>query len=163
MIRNEYRVTWNLFRAWLWENKKKPPRLAIAIMWIVLCLAATVMGVVLQYPFYFVFTIFALYRAFFRDILVAGRQYETMAKSYGQKDWLRTITFDEENIAVVEGNISVNYKYPDISEIREKDNKVWLQLKDKMVIRLYKDCFVDADWEECRSLIERKRNGNMVH
>lgn len=163
MIRNEYRVTWDLFQTWLWENKKKPTRSAFTIMWIVFGLAATVMGVVFRYPFYFIFTVFSLYRALFRDILAAGRQYETMAKTYGQKDWLRTITFDEENITVVEGNISVNYKYPDISEIREKDNKVWLQFKDKMVIRLYKDCFADAGWEEGRSLIERKRNSNMVH
>lgn len=162
MIRNEYRITRDLFKTWLWENKKKPPGSVITVMWIALGVAATVMGVVFWYPFYFVFTVFALYRAFFRDILAAGRQYETMSKSYGQKDWLRTITFEEENIIVVEGNISVNYKYSDISEIREKDNKVWLHLKEKKVIRLYKDCFADAGWEECRSLIERKRNSNMV-
>lgn len=157
MVKNEYRVTWKTYKMWLLENRRKQPRLAITIMWIVLGVAAMGMGLAFRYALYFVFALFGFYRAFFRDILVANRQYDALAKSYGQKDWLRTITFDEEQIVLTEGNISVNYRYVDIIRIEEKDNRVWLMLKDKKVIRLYKDCFGDSSWEECRALIEERR------
>lgn len=158
IIKNEYRVTWKMFGSWLLENKMKPPKLFFTIMWAVFGLVVIGMAVAFRFAPYSVIALLCFYRAFFRDILVARRQYAAMAKSYGQRDWLRTITFDEDRIILLEGNISVNYKYSDLSEIKEKDNKVWLILKDDKVIRMYKDCFVNSDWEKCRSLIEEKHS-----
>lgn len=163
MIRNEYEVTWKLFESWLWENKRKPLRLGFTIMWVLLGLTATGMAVIFRSALFLVMTFLCLYRAFFRDILAAKKQYAAMEKSYGQRDWLRTITFDEDQATVLEGNISVKYQYSDIVGMKEKGNKVWLLLRDEKVIRLYKDCFVDSDWEECRTLIERKCSNNLVH
>lgn len=163
MIRNEYEVTWKLFGSWLWENKRKPLRLGFAVLWVLLGLTATWMAVTLQSVLFLVMTVLCLYRAFFRDILAAKRQYAAMEKSYGQRDWLRIITFDEDQATVLEGNISVKYQYSDIVGMKEKGNKVWLLLRDEKVIRLYKDCFVDSGWEECRTLIERKCSNNLVH
>ncbi len=156
MIRNEYRVTWEIFRSWMWENKRKPPRLVFTIVWVLFGIAVTWLAAAYRFAPYLVMTFFCLYRAFLRDILAAKRQYGAMAKSYGQKDWLRSITFDEEQITLKEGNLSVNYRYSDISGIREAGNRVWLTLKDGKVIRLYKDCFVGSDWEGCRELTARK-------
>lgn len=157
MIKNEYMVTWEVCRTWLSENRWKQPRLAITIMWIVLGVVAIGMGLAFRYALYFVFALFGFYRAFFRDILVARGQYDALAKSYGQKDWLRTIAFDGEQIVVTEGNLTVNHSYADIIDIKEKDNKAWLMLRNKKMIRLYKDCFGDSSWEECRALIEERR------
>lgn len=125
-------------------------------MWVIFGLVVTGMAIALRFVAYLVIALLCFYRAFIRDILVAKRQYAAMEKSYGQKDWLRTITFDEEQILLFEGNISVSYKYSGISGVREKDNRVWLMCGDGKVIRMYKDRFVDADWEKCRALIERK-------
>lgn len=160
IIKNEYRVTWKMFGSWLLENKMKPPKLFFTIMWTIFGLVVIGMAVAFRFAAYYVIALLFLcfYRMLFRDILVARRQYAAMAKSYGQRDWLRTITFEEGQITLLEGNISVNYMYSDLSEIKEKDNKVWLILKDDKVIRMYKDCFVNADWEKCRSLIEEKRS-----
>ena len=156
MIKNEYEVTWKVYKSWLFENRMKSPRLTFTIIWIIFGLVSIGMYVVSRFSLYLLMVLFCIYRAFFRDILVTMRQYGFMAKTYGQKDWLRTIVFEEEQIISQEGQVSVNYNYSDISEIKEKDNKVWLIFKNKTVIRMYKDCFVDSDWEECRTFIERK-------
>lgn len=159
-IKNEYRVTWKKYMEWWLESKVKPPRSIIAIMWIVLGFVWIGIGISLEFGtvlcFFMVF--FCFYRVAPRDILVLNRQYKSMAKSFGQEEWLRTIVFEEEQIIVLEGNVTMSFKYSDISEVKEKDNKVWLMLKDKKVIRMYKDSFADSNWEECRSLIGRKRN-----
>ena len=60
---------------------------------------------------------------------------------------------------VTEGNVSVSslrLPYSDIVSIKEEGNKVWLVLKTKKVVRLYKDKFVGGSWEECRSFLEEK-------
>jgi len=160
MIKNEYRVTWKMYKSWLSENRLKSPRLVFAIIWIILGLAGAGMYVAYGSSLYLLMVLFCLYRAFLRDILITKRQYGFMARTYGRKDWLRTIILNEEQIISQEGKISVNYEYSDISELKEKDNKVWLIFKNKTVIRMYKDCFVDSDWEGCRSLIERKREAS---
>ena len=158
-IKNEYRVTWKKYLEWWLESKVKPPRLIIAIVWIVLGFVWLVLGLVLDFgtALYFFMVFFCFYRVAPRDILVLNRQYKSMAKSFGQEEWFRTIVFEEERVIVLEGNVTINIQYSDISEVKEKDNKVWLMLKDKKVIRMYKDSFVDSSWEECKSLIERKR------
>lgn len=156
MIKNEYRVTWDIYKSWLSENRMKSPRLTFIIIWIIFGLVMTGMYVAFREALYLLMLLLCIYRAFFRDILVTMRQYGLMAKTYGQKDWLRTIVFGEKQIISQEGQVSVNYEYSDISEMKEKDNKVWLIFRNKTVIRVYKDCFVDSDWEECRALIERK-------
>lgn len=156
MIKNEYRVTWKLYKSWLWENKRKPPKSGFTVMWVIFGMAVTGMAAVFRFAPYLIIAFLCFYRAFIRDILAAGRQYAAMEKSYGQKDWIRTIAIDEEQILLQEGNISVNYKYSDISGIKEKGNKVWLMLRDGKVIRMYKDCFVDSDWETCRNLLVQR-------
>lgn len=157
-IKNEYNVTWKKYLEWWLESKGKPPRSIIAIMWIVLGFVSAGIGIVCGFGFFLclVLVLFCIYRAAPRDLLVLNRQYKSMAKSFGQKEWLRTIVFEEEEITVLEGNITMNFKYSDISGVKEKDNKVWLMLRDKRVIRMYKDSFKDSNWEECSSLIKRK-------
>lgn len=156
MVKNEYRVTWKVYMSWLWENKRKPARLGFTVFWILFGLVAAGMAVASRFAVYLVITFLCLYRVFMRDILYAKRQYRAMVNSYGQRDWLRVISFDEMQVSLVEGNLSVHYKYSDLSKIREKGNKVWLILRDEKVLRLYKDCFVEGDWEKCRTLIEGK-------
>lgn len=158
-IKNEYSVTRQLCRTWLWENMRKPPMLVILIMWILIGLL--VLWGMFYTPFTGLFAIlelFCLYRAFFRNLLFSRRQYNTLAQTYGE-NWLRTICFEEDKLVVTEGDVSVSslqLPYSDIVSIKEEGNKVWLILKTKKVIRLYKDKFVSASWEECRSFLEEK-------
>lgn len=158
-MKNEYRVTRQLCRTWLWENMRKPPMLIVFIMWVFISLL--VLWGMLYTPFTSLFAIleiFCLYRAFFRTLLLHRKQYNTLARTYGE-NWLRTICFEEDKLAVTEGNVSVSslqFPYSDIASIEEKDNKVWLRLKNKFSVRLYKDKFIDASWEECRAFLAEK-------
>ena len=45
------------------------------------------------------------------------------------------------------------YNYSDILEIIEKDERIYLRLQAKAIIRLYKSKFVDCTWEECKEKI----------
>lgn len=157
MIKNEYRLTWEVYRTWLSESRWKPPMLAFTIMWTVLGAISIGITLLSRYVPFLFFAVFAFYRAFFRCFLVGRGQYNVAAKDYGQKDWIRTIAFDAEQIVQTEGNTSANYRYADIIDIREKGNRAWLIMRNKKAIRLYKDCFGDSSWEECRALIEEKR------
>lgn len=158
-MKNEYRVTRQLCRTWLWENMRKPPMLIVFIMWVFISLL--VLWGMLYTPFTSLFAIleiFCLYRAFFRTLLLHRKQYNTLARTYGE-NWLRTICFEEDKLVVTEGNVSVSslqFPYSDIASIEEKDNKVWLRLKNKFSVRLYKDKFIDASWGECRAFLAEK-------
>lgn len=159
MIRNEYKITWKVYRSWGLENAFKGAQLLFAIFWVVLALLILVLDISSGgWFFYHYFFLFCIYRAFFRWMVRTNAQYRALAKQRNGADWLRKISFEEDTIRLEDGNVSVVYDYSDIVEIKEKGNKVWLNASDKAVIRLYKDCFIDSTWEECKSWIEEKRS-----
>ena len=157
---NEYQVTWKLYRSWAVENMVKGARLVLMIMWCVFGLVCFTLGLVV-WPelrlFYFVMTLFCLYHAFLRIIVVSRAQYRRLAQAYGMQNWVRRITFEEDGISLTECIFSLKYDYTDITEIREKGNKIWLLASNKTVLRLYKDAFAESSWEECRSKIEEAK------
>lgn len=158
MIRNEYKITWKVYRSWGLENALKGAQLVLGIVWVLLALFILVLNIIEGgWFFYYFMCLFCIYRAFFRWLVVTNAQYRTLIKRHNGADWLRVIYFEEDKIRLEDGNISVVYSYPDIVELKEKGNKVWLKASNKTVIRLYKDCFVDSTWEECKALVEEKR------
>ena len=52
--------------------------------------------------------------------------------------------------------MTVRTPYSEIVGMREDGNKIWLDTKKKMVIRLYKDKFVGGDFEKFRKFISVK-------
>ena len=58
----------------------------------------------------------------------------------------------------MEGTISAAFEYKDIMSICEKDNSVWLNARNRTVIRIYKDAFVDGTWDECKSLLHARKD-----
>lgn len=157
-MKNEFVMTWKLYRSWLYEGLLKGRGLFFLVTW-------TIFGILMVKlaldgwltTFYIFMAGYCFYRAFFRRIVLLKKQYNAFAKSYGQKDWIRTIVFGEDEIVLSEGNITVNYKYGDITGIREKEDKIWIDFQNKSVLRLYKSSFVDTTWEECKAEIERLR------
>lgn len=159
-MKNEYVVTWQLYRTWLWENMRKPLKCVFSVIWVAFAIWSISMYLALRISALLIFVVFGLYRAFFRDLLLARKQYNRLVQSYGGANWTRTISFEEDRIVSTDeqGRANTNYQtyYSEIAQIKEKGNKVWLILKDKMVIRLYKDKFSSASWEECRTFITEK-------
>ena len=154
-MRNEYRLTWKLYRTWMLENMLKKKKLFFLILYFLLGVGCVYMAVTEGFLrlFYTLLAVFCFYRALFRDIQFGKKQYARLAQAYGEENWTRTIEFREEDIYIAEGNLTIKYLYKDILRIREKDDKVWLDAKDQTAIRLYKSAFVEGNWEECKKKI----------
>lgn len=153
MVLNEYKVTKKLYRQWGFENAIKGVQLVFNILWIVLSIFVLLLAMLESGDFlYYIIFAFCIYNAFFRWWVVTNFQYRILAKRYNCENWTRRIYFDQDTIRIEEASISVKYIYSDIVQIKEKDNSVWLKASNKTVIRLYKDCFVESTWEDCKKL-----------
>ncbi len=161
-MKNEFQITPHLYQTWLWENMRKPPKAYFLIFWAAFSLLIAVICITEHMGFLSIFAVFCVYRAFFRDFLFSKRQYALLARNYGGENWTRTVSFEEHEIVTTEGGdtgaVTHRVPYGEITRIEERDNKVWLFLQSKMVIRLYKDRFVDSTWEECSHFLETKMN-----
>lgn len=158
-MRNEYRVTWKLYQSWLVENMLRLPKLIFIIIWCLFggyCIWMGVDGFLSV--FYYLLAFYCFYKAIVREFLFARKQYNALAKMYGQNEWMRTTTFRDGEILLEDGSSSYRISYSDITCVREKDDKVWIELSSKMVLRIYKSAFVEGDWESCKQFIETRQN-----
>lgn len=158
IIKNEYCVTWHLYKSWVMESMLRGQRLAFVIYWCILSLLSLGVGAVVHgLNIFWLFSAFCLYRAFLRNFLLAKKQYNMLAKTYGQENWTRTIMLEDETISVLEGTISIQYAYGDIVDVSDKNDTIWITFVNKTIIRLYKTAFVDSDWAGCKAKIASKR------
>ena len=166
MIKNEFQVTKELYMSWGKENMRKGSSVGFRIFWCVMtavsiCLIALmcIWGGVRKYMYVYAaaLTFYCAYRAFFRDMVLTRSQYRRNAKIFGGENWVRTIEFGEDEIISTDGSVmTVRTPYSEIVGIRDESNKIWIDTKKKMVIRLYKDKFVGGDFEKFRKFISVK-------
>ena len=159
-MRNEYIIDWPLLKKWTNESHHSGIRLALYIVWCILLVGSLVFAILsivanmYTNAFYFILiALFSFYRAFLWNIMIAKQQYKRFAQTYGKNSWVRTINFEDNEIIIKEEKTETKYNYSDILEIVEKDERIYLKLQAKAVIRLYKSKFVDCSWEECRAKI----------
>lgn len=158
MIKNEYNVTWKLYKEWLIENMTKGAKLIFLLFWSFMAIALFAISFLGSFSFLYLFmAVFCVYRAIFRDYIAARKQYARLAKIYGCESWLRTITISDTDVFIHEGNSSISYKTADIVRIREKGDRIWLVMNSKMVVRLYQSAFTEGSWEACRKTFLRFR------
>lgn len=152
---NEYQVTWERYRSWVIEKKTKGAGPVMMIIWCVfavICLVLTVSEASSFSLVYLWLAVFGIYRAFFRTFVLAKKQYRQLARSYGRENWTRRIAFEDDGISLTdEEKVSLRYAYSDIVKVREKGNMICLDASDRSVLRLYKDAFVESDWEDCKA------------
>lgn len=55
----------------------------------------------------------------------------------------------------------MRFDYSDIINIWEKGNKIWLDASNKAVLRLYRDAFVESDWDECKGRLSKMKKDNI--
>ena len=153
MMRNEYTVTWKLYREWLIENKIKGIKLFFLLFWsfmeIVILIRICYKGFSVLY---LLMTIYCVHRAFFLDYIAAKKQYTHLAKVYGGENWTRIITISDTDIYISEGTSVINYNNTDVVRVKEKDDRIWLDMNSDTVIRLYKSAFVEGSWETCKGI-----------
>ncbi len=154
MVKNTYQVTWKIFREWGFENAFKGARLVITIMWLMVAVYMAFMGKEISIAY--ILLVFCLYRAFLRWLVVTNTQYRHLCVNHKGADWERTISFVDKKIKVEDGIITVDYLVSDIKSIKEKGNKIWLYMNNKTVVRLYKDCFTQGNWEMCKAMLDEQ-------
>lgn len=165
MMKNEFQVTKELYMSWGKENMRKGSRVKFKILWSFTAVLLVVFIVILNmsgdgraylYVYAVMMTIYCIYRAFFRDLVLTASQYRRNMKILDGENWIRTIEFKEDEIVSTDGNVTVRTPYSEIAGMRDDGNKIWLDTKKKMVIRLYKDKFVGGDFEKFKKFISVK-------
>lgn len=164
-MKNEFQVTKELYMSWGKENMWKGSRLRLKILWIftsILLVAFIVLinlskdGRMYMYLYSVSMIIYCIYRAFFRDLVMTASQFRKNITIFGGEDWIRTIEFGEDEIISKDGSVTVRTPYSEITGMRDDGNRIWLDTKKKMVIRLYKDKFIDGDFEKFKKFISVK-------
>ena len=151
--------------SWNRENMWKGVRLKFKILWTVtaflliafiIFLRAIGDGRLYLYAYGVLMSLYCIYRGYFRDSALAAIQYKRNVNVHGSETWVRTIEFGEEDIIIRDGNVTVKTPYSEIAGMRDTGSKIWLDTKKNMVIRLYKDKFVDGDFEKFKKFISVK-------
>lgn len=150
MIKNEYTVTWKLYRGWLFENKLTGVRLAFLLFWSLMAVVTLVIGFFANIPLFFLFlSLYCVYRAVLRDYIAGKKQYSQLANLCDGKNWIRTITISDTEISISEGPSLLSFQNTDVVRVVEKGDKIWLFVNNDAVIRMYKSAFVEGSWEKC--------------
>lgn len=158
-MRNEFKVTRKRYMQWVLESMFRGARCVFMVFWSVFggCLLGIgFTGVMGFESLYIILGMFCIYQAFFRSMLMGFKQYLALARNYGQENWTRVIDFEEDGLVVTEGNVTVQLKYEDILSVKENEERILLQFKNKTFVRLYKDSFVGTDWPEVREKMRIK-------
>lgn len=162
-MKNEYKITKQLVMSWAKEYHLQGK--AMIVLFILYCLIGlcglhllillTIFGGDwLQWFFAVWISLLSVYKLFFSRFVSWHSRYQTMAKTYGVTEWIRTTEFTDDEIILTENNASLlKFKYENIKRIKEKGNVVFIYLNDNMMLRLYKDAFTEGDWEACKQKI----------
>ena len=168
-MKNEYKVTLDMFYSWALEGKFKGRRLRFFIMWCAfgvfyLGIAFLVRAIIapLGYSYAVLFglflflSVFSFYCAFLRDVVRAMGEYERSKKRY-KPLWIRSVELTEEKIVLTDGEVTLTYGYLDVDTIINAKKAAVLSLTDGTLIRLYHDKFISSDTAECIAFIEKRK------
>lgn len=107
---NEYSITWKLYRSWVKETMFKGVYLVFLIIWSIFGLGSLALYFMSEYQAIFLLTtLWSVYMGWLRSFVHGRRQYRTLSKINGTRDWTRTISFEEDNILVKEENANLAY------------------------------------------------------
>ena len=159
------RITKEEIVSWQKKIPQTGANIVLFILWVMIGLIGLYLLIILAQIggtwirwFTAVYCIFAsVYGVFFRRFVVAVKRYKVLANTYGVPEWTRTIEFAEEEIILTDHTSTSRFQYKNIKKITEKDNFTILFMNDHLVLPLYKDTFVDGNWETCKERIASKR------
>ncbi len=164
-MKNEYKVDKALIMSWAKEYVLVGAKNYINLVILSLVLLCGILMIVLlsfiDAPWYYwaiaiAYLSIAVYKLFFAHLVLFAKRYKAYARSYGMSEWTRTIELLENEIVMNDATSRSVICYENIRKIVEKGNTVVLILHDNMALRLYKDAFVEGDWESCRRMLEEK-------
>lgn len=165
-MKNEYKITKELMKSWAKEYHLHGT--AKKVSFIIMCYVAIsgVGGVIvsivrqLSWPNKLLFTmlfVFALYELLISRFVVMNKRYKTYSTTYGVSEWTRTTEFLDEEIVVTDHTSIYKYKYENIQKIKEKNNCVLFFMNNNLMLRIYKDSFINCDWVKCKEFLISKK------
>lgn len=87
---------------------------------------------------------YCAYKAFLEAFVRAFFRYKILSKRAGAKEWKRTVTLNESNIAVTDGESTEHYEYSHIKEIAKIEGFIAVITIKKEFIWLSDSGFVDC-------------------
>ncbi len=165
-MKNQYTVNKKLFMDWAKEYHLVGARSIITFVLFCLIALCSLILIILKLkasPFTdtnydIIFPIGALiisiYSLFFSRFRVMSIRFKTLAQIYGVDEWITTIEFGDDVITIYDHENVSKFNYHNIKKIKEKGNSVTILLKTYAAIRVYKDKFIEGNWEECKKKIE---------
>lgn len=88
---------------------------------------------------------------------------KTIITKFGSDNWTEEIVFNDYEIIVTEmgskGVFTTKRQYNEVISYREEKDTIVLKMKELPHIVFPKDAFVIGDLEECKKLIEDKKDG----
>ncbi len=84
------------------------------------------------------------YKLFFQRKIMAKKQYEATIRSFDDKIWTRTVTFDDK-ITVADNNSVSTFKYSDFRYTGENNKYYLLYRNENVVLRIEKGSFITGD------------------
>lgn len=148
---NCYTITKERYMDWIKHPIKKQ---YYFLLWALLMAVSILMLIISILDFemifsviYFLFTLFFIYRIFFRTRLLSARAFKIISVNHGCNQWERCIQFSD-NITVIDGNVTTLYHWCQVKKLQ--DNKVYfiLVFQNNTGIRLDKQCFTKGNYEE---------------
>ena len=83
-----------------------------------------------------------------------SNRFKTLARTYGVDEWIKTVEFGDDQITIYDHNNVSVFQYNNIKKIKEKGNNITILLETYVAIRVYKDKFIEGNWEDCKKKIE---------
>ncbi len=165
-MKNQYKITKELMMSWAKEYYLQGvSNILLFVLWAFvgimgagfLCLFIAVGGSLTSIALSIFFIVISVFKLFFSRFFVLSNRYKLYSKTYGVSEWLRTTEFCDDHIVLTDHNSVTRMKYSNIKKIVEKDNVVMIFFNNNLAVRLYKDAFVEGNWDECKAKL------NSVH
>lgn len=159
-MKNEYTVTKKMYQSWLITAGFHGRGLLMCVSFCALAVLSMLMVLTHEFEAYSVLYIAVflccIYTAFFKNAVTAARQYKSITSIVDGGVWKRSLCFENSIIRVDDGfgdSADMEIPYSKINSLREKDNAVTLFLAGGGVVCVYKDCFTEGDWQQCKALL----------
>lgn len=150
LFENRYRMTRERYKEWAKNPIKKN---YFTIIWFILMIFTIFLSIisVLSGDMYFIILsilmiVYCMYRGFFRRKLLLAKQFKVISTNQGVTEWDRIIQFSD-NITVIDGNTTTEYKWDQIVSMTDSKNYLILVFKNEFGIRLDKNGFTKGTSE----------------
>ena len=164
-MKNEYKITKEEMVSWAKKMPLRGINIVLIILWGIVGLIGISLFVVLAQNggkwiswLFAVYCVFAsIFKIFFERFIAASNRYKMLSKTFGVPEWTRTIEFTEEEIILTDHTSLTRFQYHNVKEIIEKESLILLVMNNRLVLPLYKNAFVESNWETCKERIASKR------